>query len=90
MVSYGGAKPWSSHFVPSAKGCAYLGLTSSPVGGPPWATFTLANAVGVGRFKGTSASQALVWNGRGLCIVDGLGSSAGPWTIGPWSRQDMN
>jgi hypothetical protein len=90
MVSYGGATPWSSHAVPSANGCAYLGLTSSPIGDPPWATFTLASAAGVGRFKGTSESQALVWNGRGLCMVDGLGSSAGPWTIGPWSRQDMN
>ena len=76
-VSYGGATPWSSHVVANANGCRLL-------------FFTLPNAAGVGRFKGTSDSQALVWNGRGLCMVDGLGSSAGPWTIGPWSRQDMN
>jgi hypothetical protein len=88
MVSYGGAHPWSSHPVTSGNGCTYMGATTVLGQGSP--SFQLSRVPGVGRFKGTSASEVVVWNGQGLCIVNGMDSSAGPWTLQPWSRQDMN
>ena len=88
MVSYGGANPWSSHTVTNGNGCTYMDATTML--GQTSPSFQLSRAPGVGRFNGTSASEVLVWNGQGLCIVGGMDSTAGPWTLQPWSRQDMN
>jgi hypothetical protein len=73
MVSFGGSGTWSRHAV---AGCS--GLPS-----------TLQLAQGIGHFKGGAASEVLVWNGHGLCMVDPMSSIDGPWTLQPWSRQDM-
>jgi hypothetical protein len=53
--------------------------------GLPW---TLQQ-VPIGHFQGGATSEFLVWNQRGLCIVDGMSSNLGVWTLQPWSRQDM-
>jgi hypothetical protein len=95
MVSYGGANPWSSQVVSNGNGCTYLGTLAL---GQSYKSFDISRAPGIGRFKGTSASEVLIWNngngsswnGGGLCIVNGMDSSTGPWTLQPWSRQDMN
>ena len=92
---FSGANPWSSHVVSNGNGCTYLGALAL---GQTFTFFDLSRAPGVGRFKGTTASEVLIWNngnglswnGGGLCIVNGMNSSAGPWTLQPWSRQDMN
>jgi hypothetical protein len=53
--------------------------------GLPW---TLQQAP-IGHFQGGTPSEILVWNQHGLCIVDGMSSNVGLWTLQPWSRQDM-
>ncbi len=73
MVSFGGSGTWSRHTI---SGCS--GLPS-----------TLQLVQGIGQFKGGAASEVLAWNGHGLCMVDPMSSMDGPWTLQPWSRQDM-
>ena len=88
MVSYGGANPWSSQVVSNGNGCAYLGTLAL---GQSYKSFDISRAPGIGRFKGTSASEVLIWNngngsswnGGGLCIVNGMNSSADPGLSSP-------
>ncbi len=59
--------------------------TVSGCSGLPWPL----QLAGIGHFKGTAASELLAWNGHGLCMVNPMSSINGPWTLQPWSRQDI-
>ena len=67
-------------------------------GSGPWSRHNVSGCSGlpwtlqqvpIGHFQGGTTSEILLWNQHGLCIVDGMSSNVGLWTLQSWSRQDM-